>query len=138
MTHRVSEITVWLLVARYVYYGVKGFARNLYKEYTRPESAEEQVLNKAGAYVLKLTSGLLYVGASAEVGRRVAQHFAGRGAKVTQEDIPLEVVEIAKTLDVRQAMIKERELYDKYVAAGFEVKGASNTIRPSVIAGRRQ
>lgn len=128
------SILVWLLIARQAFFGVKGFIRGLRQGLAEPPIPRR---GEYGGYVLLLASGMLYVGASSAVRQRIAAHKDGRGAKVTQEDQPVEVIEVIPTSTMREALIAERTLYDKYVAAGFTVKGAANTQRPSVIDARR-
>jgi predicted GIY-YIG superfamily endonuclease len=85
---------------------------------------------KAFTYTMHLEGGKRYVGYSGNPEQRVKQHFAGNGAKVTQECTPLGV-SFTPHYSVAAAKRAETDTYyeqkDKLGVA--KVRGAGNTAR---------
>ena len=61
-------------------------------------------------YILRCGDGTLYTGATDDVGRRLAAHRAGRGAKYTRGRGPLELVYVEEQLDKSAALRREWEI----------------------------
>ena len=58
-------------------------------------------------YILRCGDGTLYTGATDDVGRRLAAHRAGRGAKYTRGRGPLELVYAEEQPDKPAALRRE-------------------------------
>ena len=61
-------------------------------------------------YILRCGDGTLYTGTTDDVGRRLAAHRAGRGAKYTRGRGPLELVYVEEQLDKSAALRREWEI----------------------------
>ena len=61
-------------------------------------------------YILRCGDGTLYTGATDDVGRRLAAHRAGRGAKYTRGRGPLELVYVEEQPDKSAALRREWEI----------------------------
>lgn len=61
-------------------------------------------------YVLRCADGTLYTGYTTDIGRRIAEHAAGEGAKYTRGRTPIELVHV-ESFDSRSgAMAREHEI----------------------------
>jgi putative endonuclease len=58
-------------------------------------------------YIVRCADGTLYTGWTADVGRRIAQHNAGRGARYTRMRRPVVLVYREETPDRSTAMRRE-------------------------------
>jgi predicted GIY-YIG superfamily endonuclease len=58
-------------------------------------------------YILRCGDGTLYTGATSDVGRRLRQHRAGRGARYTRSRLPLAVVYLEGAHDRGAALRRE-------------------------------
>lgn len=85
---------------------------------------------KAFTYTAQLPGGKRYVGYSRNLEQRFKQHFAGTGAKVTQELKPKSVT-IEPHRSVAAAKKAETKMYiqQKNELGGDKVRGAGNTAR---------
>ena len=61
-------------------------------------------------YILRCGDGTLYTGATDDVGRRLAAHRAGRGAKYTRGRGSLELVYVEEQPDKSAALRREWEI----------------------------
>jgi len=61
-------------------------------------------------YILECADGSLYTGYTTDVGRRVAEHNAGEGAKYTRGRTPVEVVHVEAFGTRSAAMSREYEI----------------------------
>lgn len=61
-------------------------------------------------YVLECADGTLYTGYTTDVGRRVAEHDAGEGAKYTRGRAPVELVHVESYDSRSAAMRREHEI----------------------------
>jgi putative endonuclease len=61
-------------------------------------------------YVLRCDDGTLYAGYTTDVGRRVAEHAAGEGAKYTRGRTPLELVYVESCGSQSAATRREHEI----------------------------
>ena len=61
-------------------------------------------------YILRLTSGMLYVGVTADLKRRWQEHAGGRGSRITSEDPPNGIVHREPFTSIAEAHVRERQL----------------------------
>jgi putative endonuclease len=61
-------------------------------------------------YVLECADGSLYTGYTTDVGRRVAEHDRGEGAKYTRGRTPVELVHVERFDSKSAAMSREHEI----------------------------
>ena len=61
-------------------------------------------------YVLECADGSFYTGYTTDVGRRVAEHDAGEGAKYTRGRTPVELVHVETFASKSAAMSREYEI----------------------------
>ena len=96
-------------------------------------SSSSSSKSKQGAYCysLNLENGKKYVGYTKDIGRRLKEHFSGRGAKVTQQVKPLSVNHVQKCTSVENAKKAEKIVYNnmKNYHGIDRVRGAGYTKR---------
>ncbi len=64
----------------------------------------------AYVYIVRCADGTLYTGWTTDVGRRVGEHNAGRGARYTRQHGPVELVYSEAHPDRSSAMKREEEI----------------------------
>ena len=64
----------------------------------------------AYVYIVRCADGTLYTGWTTDVGRRVTEHNAGRGARYTRQHGPVELVYSEAQPDRSAAMKREEEI----------------------------
>ncbi|ARF12578.1 hypothetical protein Klosneuvirus_8_2 [Klosneuvirus KNV1] len=80
-------------------------------------------------YSLNLANGKKYVGMTANIDRRMNQHFSGNGAKWTQKHEPVSINRISEYKNKSEARQVETEVYYKMknYHGGGKVRGAGYT-----------
>ena len=77
-------------------------------------------MKKWYVYILRCADGTLYTGSTDDVGRRVAVHNSGKGAKYTRGRIPVEVVYTEECESYSGAL--KREYAIKQLSRGEKIK----------------
>ena len=87
-------------------------------------------------YMLRLTSGGIYVGATEDLDRRFSEHQRGVACRTTRLDPPVGVIYTEEHLDFPSARKREAQL-KRWAHAKKEALAAGDTARLKALAKRR-
>lgn len=82
-------------------------------------------------YIVQCADGSLYTGWAGDVGKRVAKHNAGKGAKYTRSRLPVKLMYLEEYASRAQAMRREWEIKKLSRREKF---GLIKKIRPTTLA----
>ena len=67
-------------------------------------------VKRAFVYILRCADGTFYIGTARDVGKRLAIHNAGKGAKYTRPRLPVKVVYQEGSMTLTRALRREYQL----------------------------
>ncbi|MDG6909321.1 MAG: GIY-YIG nuclease family protein [Nitrososphaerota archaeon] len=79
-------------------------------------------------YILRCADGSLYTGCTKDMGRRVAEHLAGKASKYTRSRLPVTICYTESAQDRSRALRREAEI--KRMSRGEKLLICGGTSKP--------